>query len=187
MEEMWKDVVGYEGIYEVSSIGNVRKKETFAKVCGNGYRKVKSHNCKTYKFPNGYIGVKLYINHSVKNKLVHRLVAEAFIDNPENYPQVNHKDENIENNCMENLEWCTSKYNANYGTRNERCRKGNSRFFKKVAQIDKESGDIIKIWDCIGDASRILNINDSHIIRVCKHLKRNVTAGGFIWKYADEL
>ena len=104
MEE-WKNVIGYEGLYEVSNIGNVRnvKRNTLLRLSKN----------------QGYIQVWLYKNGIRAGLKVHRLVAEAFLPNPDNLPQVNHKDEDKTNNRVENLEWCTAKYNTNYGHRTE--------------------------------------------------------------------
>ena len=105
MEE-WKNVIGYEGLYEVSNKGNVRnvRRNTLLKLSKNRY---------------GYIQVYLYKNGIRTVFRVHRLVAEAFIPNPDNLPQINHKNEDKSNNCVENLEWCTAKYNNNYGHRTE--------------------------------------------------------------------
>lgn len=105
MEE-WKNVIGYEGLYEVSNKGNVRN------VRSNKLLKL-SKNC------YGYIQVHLYKNGIRTGLKVHRLVAQAFIPNPDNFPQVNHKDEDKTNNNVENLEWCDAKYNMNYGHRTE--------------------------------------------------------------------
>ena len=105
MEE-WKNIIGYEGLYEVSDIGNVRnvRRNTLLKLTKTNY---------------GYIQVSLYKNGIKTGLKVHRLVAEAFIPNPDNLPQVNHKDEDRTNNNVTNLEWCTAKYNSNYGHRTE--------------------------------------------------------------------
>ena len=105
MEE-WKNIIGYEGLYEVSNKGNVRnvRRNTLLKLSKNKY---------------GYIQVYLYKNGIRKGFKVHRLVAQAFILNPDNLPQVNHRDENPGNNNVDNLEWCTHKYNVNYGHRTE--------------------------------------------------------------------
>lgn len=109
MEE-WKDIVGYEGLYQVSTLGRVK---SFHK--GNTPRLLKPHRCS-----NEYLMVQLSKDGLVTHMLIHRLVAQAFIDNPCNYPQVNHKDEDVTNNRVDNLEWCTAKYNSNYGTHNQR-------------------------------------------------------------------
>ena len=105
MEE-WKNVIGYEGLYEVSNKGNVRN------VRRNTLLKLSKTN-------DGYIQVHLYKNGIRTGFKVHRLVAQAFIPNPDNLPEVNHKDEDKTNNNVTNLEWCTAKYNVNYGHRTE--------------------------------------------------------------------
>ena len=112
-------------------------------------------------------------------KYVHRLIAEAFIPNPNNYPYINHKNENKLDNRIENLEWCTPQYNINYGTRNERAKKS---LYKSVIQIDKNN-KIIKKWDSINEAQKEFKIKN---ISTCCKGKRK-TAGGFIWKYEMEV
>ena len=107
MEE-WKAVPGYEGLYEVSNKGNVRN--------------VRRNKLLRLQKNQGYIKVWLYKNGIVTGLRVHRLVAQAFIPNPDNLLEVNHKDEDKTNNSVDNLEWCTRKYNVNYGTRNIRMR-----------------------------------------------------------------
>ena len=112
MVEEWRDIVGYEDIYQVSNLGNVRSLDRIV-VRKNGSKVV--YNGKMLGLT---ITRKGYVVASTKDgpKYVHRLVAEAFIPNPDNLPQVNHKDENKANNRADNLEWCTDKYNVNYGT-----------------------------------------------------------------------
>lgn len=116
MVEIWKSILGYEGLYEVSNLGRVRSLDRRVSYT-NG--QVHIHKGRILKpgVSNGYMQVHLCNNGSMKQPLVHRLVAEAFIPNPDNLPQVNHKDENPSNNNVDNLEWCTSEYNINYGTR----------------------------------------------------------------------
>lgn len=131
--EVWKDVVGYEGFYKVSNKGNVRsvvRKDSIGRKCGGRKRK---HFCRE----GGYPEVNLYKDGLRKQKLIHRLVAEAFISNPNDFPEVNHKDENKKNNCVENLEWCTSEYNTNYGTLIER-------LSKKVRAVNVETDEVIR-------------------------------------------
>jgi hypothetical protein len=103
MKEVWKDIPMYEGIYEVSSTGKVRSKVT-GKLTTTQVNK------------KGYEIARIYLNGLCKNERVHRLVAFAFLPNPNDYPQINHKDENKLNNCVDNLEWCDADYNNHYGT-----------------------------------------------------------------------
>lgn len=177
--EVWKDVKGYEENYQVSNYGKIRSKDRYLRVCGGGYRFVKGIPIKTMTYTNGYIGVGLYKNGKHKMKLVHRLVAESFIPNPDNYPQINHKDENITNNHLENLEWCTAKYNANYGTRNERMIKDSS---LKAVIMCSTDGLELKYFKSLGEASRETGFDISAIIRACKGKQK--TSYGYIWKYA---
>lgn len=119
MTEIWKDIVGYEGLYQVSNLGNVKRLKGY-KGRGKGYI-VEEHLIKPSINSNGYQNVVLCKNGKTKTFTMHRLVAIAFLYNSDNLPQVNHKDENKLNNCVDNLEWCDSKYNNNYGTRNKKC------------------------------------------------------------------
>lgn len=122
MTEIWKDVVGYEGIYEVSNLGRVKRlAHTYVDTYKSGRHRTKSEFilCGT-TLPNGYVMVDLHIDHKRTRKYVHRLVAEAFIPNPNNYRFVNHKDETRDNNVVCNLEWCTRAYNNSYGTNRQR-------------------------------------------------------------------
>ena len=130
--EIWKDVAGYEGFYQVSNRGNVR---SLARVDSLG-RKCRGRALKQGYSGGGYPQVDLYKNGKRKIRLIHRLVAGAFIPNPESLPQVNHIDEDKDNNNLENLEWCDSKYNVNYGTRTERVS-------KKVRAVNVETGEVV--------------------------------------------
>jgi hypothetical protein len=119
--EEWHDIGGCDGLYQVSNKGRVRSTEKSVE-CYNG-RKFYKHSrvIKTTNINSGYIIVNLHLKDgSLQHRLVHRLVAEAFIPNPQQLEQVNHKDENKKNNCVENLEWCTRQYNSLYGTCQER-------------------------------------------------------------------
>ena len=118
-EEIWCPIRGYEGIYEVSDQGRVKS-------IGYGKERI----LRPVRNNNGYLLVGLRKNREQKWYLVHRLVAQAFIPNPDNLPQVNHKDENKTNNSVQNLEWCDRKYNCNYGTRNQRISKPVLQFTK---------------------------------------------------------
>ena len=141
-KEYWKPVVGYEGLYEVSNFGRVKSlkfgKERILK---------QSKNKKT---KHGYYVVCLSKNGIVKNYLVHRLVAQAFLPNPNDYKEVNHKDENPQNNIVSNLEWCDRLYNVRYGTGIERRSKTQS---KPVLQYDL-NGNFIKEWKSVAECGR---------------------------------
>lgn len=112
MDEIWKEIQGYEWLYEVSNLGNVRSVERDVWDSRNGIRRRKSVLLKQYTGVNGYMRVGLSRDAVLKTFLVHRLVGFAFIENPNNYPQINHKDFNRSNNHVSNLEWVTSKMNV---------------------------------------------------------------------------
>ena len=120
MEEIWKPIEGYEGLYEISSYGRVKSLERYRSNNG-GIQLLKERIMNPLDY-NGYKNVLLWKNGSKKKEYVHRLVAKAFLPNPDNLKEVNHKDENPSNNMVENLEWCDHRYNMNYGTARERAR-----------------------------------------------------------------
>ena len=111
-EEIWRPILGYEGVYEVSSYGRVRSLDRYD---GRNHF-IKGRIMKRSYCSNGYLSIDLCLNGKIKKCLVHRLVALTFIPNPDNLPMVNHLDEDKTNNRVDNLEWCTAKYNINYGT-----------------------------------------------------------------------
>lgn len=135
---------------------------------------------KSFKYVNGYASVILYKNNHGYNFLVHRLVATAFIPNPNNYPQVNHKNENRLDNRVENLEWVTPQMNINYGSRAEKYSLNRS---QPVLQIDKTTNQIIREWPGVRFAARALNIRSTNIYSCCNHKPHYLTAGGFKWEY----
>lgn len=172
MTEIWKSVEGYEGLYEVSNFGRVKslgnektRKEKILKVGENG--------C-------GYMFVTLSKEGKIKPFLIHRLVAAAFLPNPEKLPQINHRDEDKTNNCVENLEWCTRDYNNNYGTRNDRVAKAliNGKTSKRV--ICEETGEI---FPSTMEVQRQLGFANTHISDCCNGKLR--TCGGFHWRYVE--
>ena len=165
VDEIWKDIIGYEGLYQVSNLGNVKSlKNNKEKIINGGIT------------TKGYKQVELYNKCKCKRHYVHRLVAKIFISNPNNYPIVNHKDENKLNNCVDNLEWCTNQYNLTYKDTQKNKK-------RKINQYDLK-GNLIKTWDCIIDIEKKLNIKNPNICKVCNG-KRNKT-GGYIWRYAND-
>lgn len=128
--EQWKDIEGYEGLYQVSNLGNVKSLNRTSIKEGRDYR-VKEKILKTFLCSSGYPTVVLSNNGKKETLMVHRLVALHFIPNPHKYEQINHKDENKNNNNVDNLEWCTAEYNDNYGSRNNNI--SNSMRRKKVS------------------------------------------------------
>lgn len=174
--EVWKDVCGYEGLYQVSNMGFVKH---LATRCGKGtgnYAR-KEHLVRQHKNNKGYYVVDLYRKNERKTMLVHRLVALAFVPNPMLMSVVNHKDETTDNNNADNLEWCSQKYNMNYGTIRQRIAKGNG---KPVVQFDKER-KIIRRYKSIMDAQRQTGIPNGSIGDCLHH--RSKTAGGYLWDY----
>lgn len=188
MEE-WKTIKGTDGKYSVSDLGNVRRNEHYTIVSPtlqhpNGAKVFyKERKLKGYIDSFGYKVVNIKINGKNKGLKIHRLVADNFIPNTNNLPQINHKDENRLNNASSNLEWCTSEYNNNYGTRKEKLRKTSG---IRVAQYSLD-GKLIKIWDSVSQASQSFGCKTTSCIRrVCKKLKGRNTYKGYVWRYVDK-
>lgn len=177
MKEIWKDIKGYEGLYQVSNLGNVKSISRYVIRSGKRF-KVNERILSPKIQKNCYQSVYLCNNGLKTKKYIHRLVAIAFLENPNLYECVNHKDENPLNNDVRNLEWCNHKYNMNYGTQIERRKKKVS---KKVNQYDKNM-NFIKCWESIREAERN-GYNSTMISLCCKGKKR--THGGFKWRYAN--
>lgn len=177
-EEIWKPIKDYDGLYEVSNYGRVKslKRNVRANTCG--IRVLPEKILSACKSSCGYKLVVLCENGKHHSINVHRLVAEAFIPNPNNYKEVNHKDEDKTNNKVENLEWCDRKYNANYGTGIERC---SSKRCKPVAMIDLETNQVIKEFPSAKKAMDCTNIDRNLIGMVC--LGKTKSAGGYFWKF----
>lgn len=181
MEEIWKDINGYEGFYQVSNLGRVRSMDRY--VNGNhitcDFQFMKGKIRKPVQDKLGYLKVSLRKNGSYKTYLIHRLVAEAFIPNPNNLPCVNHKDENPGNPNVDNLEWCTTDYNLKYSNVAERINKFK---FRKVIQYDLNMNEIQK-WNSLKEAAIFVNTAQQNISRCCKG--RCETCGGYKWRYDD--
>ena len=175
--EEWRDVVGYEGRYQVSSMGRVKSLERKVRHWRGGERIQKERILKPSNDRGGYLLVSLCDGEKRKTFKVHRLVCEAFHENPDNKSQVNHLNENKTDNRACNLEWSTAKENNNHGTRTERAAKARS---KPVGQYTLD-GELVKIWQSPCEAGKQIGLSDSHVSKVANGKLK--TAYGFIWKY----
>ena len=182
MEEIWKNVIGFEDLYEVSNLGNVKR-------CGGYETGHKRHGLTDAKYyrkehilkpqsKRGYMFVSLYKNGSVKQLFVHRLVWEAFNGPIPEGLEINHMDENPANNRLDNLNLLTHAQNNTWGSRTAKAAKALS---KTVLQYDT-TGDLIYEWPSLSEASRKTGIPLSNLWSCC--IGKRKTAGGFVWKYA---
>lgn len=165
MNEIWKDVKGYENLYQVSNLGRVKSLFYWSNIYNKYFPREKILKNNVLKY--GYLNVRL----KGVTKSVHRLVAETFIPNPNNLPEVNHKDENPSNCRVDNLEWCTHKYNVQYSKN------------KPVLQYDLQ-GNFIKKWSSVVNASKETKINRGNINSCVNGFRK--TAGKYKWKFYDE-
>jgi hypothetical protein len=171
--EIWKDIKGYEGLYQVSNFGNVKRILFINNICSKQKEKLLKININKF----GRCLVHLYKNNIRKAKQVHRLVATAFIDNPKNLPQINHLDGNPQNNNITNLEWCTAKENMkhSYHSGLNKIREYNNQNKKSIIRNDGV------IYDCAYNASKDLKVSVSSIRDCLKG--RSKTCKGFTFRY----
>ena len=180
--EQWKDVVGFEGKYMVSSFGRVASL-SFTIEAGRLHYARKQHLMSLTTHSNGYVATSLnYAKNKSKPMKIHRLVAAAFLPNPHNYPVVNHKDENKANNNVNNLEWCTVRHNILYGTGAQRSlatRIAKRCCYKPVAKLDANK-NIIQQYDGLSYAANDVHRDYSAITFAINH---NSKCAGFYWKF----
>lgn len=178
MEE-WRYIAGTNNLYAVSNLGRVKSFDMELS-CGNGRTHARRGRIrKLIENNRGYYKVYIF----GKYRLVHRLVAEAFIDNPNGYPHINHKDENRKNNCVENLEWCTPMYNTHYGSCIDKLRAQSAKRAKPILQIFRDGSE--KQWASAREIERVLGYSHTSIARCCAGLYK--TAYGCKWQYIDEV
>ena len=183
--EKWKPIKKFEHFYMVSTYGRIKTIDRIVKFSDGRVREYRSRIMSIHKINARYYVVSLSKPSCRAMKDVHRLVAETFIANPQNLPEVNHKDENSLNNQVDNLEWCTRKYNLNYGTHNQRMiehLRNHPTTSKPVIQKNLD-GTIVAQYPSIREAARTLgNIKkDCNILRACKGISR--TSHGYKWEY----
>lgn len=182
MKEIWKDIKEYEGYYQISNLGNVRSLDRIVEqVCGKDKTRTqknlyKGKILKTHVINSGYVVVDLCKNHKSKKYLVHRLVGNAFLEKNKNNSQINHKDENKLNNCVENLEWCTPLYNSTYLDKHKKVALKISNI---VLQFDLNN-NFIASYVGSNHASSLTNVPSRGIRKSCNSGK---PYKGFIWKY----
>lgn len=177
-KEIWKDVVGYEGLYQVSNYGRVKSLNY-----SNQYKSfVRNRILKLSTNHKGYVCVSIGYKPR-RTCTVHRLVAQAFIPNPNKLPQVNHKDGNKQNNVVSNLEWCDNDFNMNHAKINGLLNGRTNKLKKQIEQYSLND-EFISKWASAKDVYQTLKISSSHIRECCRGERK--TAGGFKWRNADE-
>jgi hypothetical protein len=193
MTEEWKDIEGYENLYQVSNLGRVKSLERYEE--SNSFIGVRRRGERILKpiiKPSGYLQVALSKNSKAKTFTVHRLVAQAFIPNPENKPCIDHVNTNPSDNRLENLRWCTHKENSNNPlTVQKWC--GNPRMKTWLGKLGKEhhsskpiiqftlDGELVRKWDCAEDAVREMGYSKTCISQVLN--KKRQQTGGSKWEY----
>lgn len=179
--EIWKDIRDYENLYKGSNWGRVKSLDRWVKSKSGSVRLCKGRILKPSTNKDGYLYVNLWKNGKGKKFLVHRLVVEAFIPNPNNLPQVNHRDENPQNNNVENLEFCSAKYNTNFGNRNKKIaeKMTNGKLSKKVLQYTLD-GQFVREWESTRECGRN-GYNQGNVAACCRgELKKYKDS---IWRY----
>lgn len=174
MSEIWKDMPEYEGLYQVSNMGNIKSFHKSKKHPNSA-----EHFLKSTLSSNGYYQVTLYKGDSRRKFQVHRLVAMCFVPNPNGYPQINHKNEDISDNRAENLEWCTAAYNNAYGTARLRGIITKSRMVEQYLP----TGQFIARYVCSNIAEQITGISRKLIQQCCRGAIQS--ACGYVWHYAE--
>lgn len=185
MKEIWKDIEGYEGLYQVSNFGRVQSLDRVVNSKRGWSKFVKGRELRLAKHHYGYSQVSLLKNNRSKSAWVHSLVAKAFLPNPKGYPMINHIDEDKSNNLVTNLEWCDARHNARHGSciaRISMAQRNDPKKSLPVKQIDAISGEVLTVYPSIAEAARCTGIGENAIRCVVKHKPHCFTAGGYKWE-----
>lgn len=185
MEEIWKEINGYDGKYQISNLGNVKSNSRWAKG-----RLLKGGKTKGKPHPYKYVALVKTGRKDIKNHYIHRLVAQYFCDNPNNYNEVNHIDGNTFNNCADNLEWCSHKDNMRHASINNMLnhdsKKGSKHPKAKAVMQYTLDGTFVKEWGSVNEIMRETGIPADAIFRVCSSkYPHSITAKGFRWRYKN--
>lgn len=192
MNEVWKDIEGYEGLYQVSNLGCVKSLTRKVRCKNNKFRIIIGKILIPIQTKNGYLFVNLWKNNKIKRVLVHRLVAETFIPNPENKPEVNHINGNKLNNYVDNLEWNTRSENTIHSykiklreNQKKSISQNNKKMKSKIVYQYDLNGNLIKIFPSASEAARHYGYNQSAISECCRGLRKRIY--GSIWKYMQTI
>lgn len=177
-KEIWKDIAGYEELYQVSNLGRIKRI-----LFKNGKYEFAKEKILKNVLTKDYYHITLSKNNKKQIYMVHKLVAKAFLDEEKNKDYINHKDGNKLNNNVENLEWCTLSENTNHAYKNGLMKRYKEKYEKMKKQVGQYTldGTLITKYESIRDASRKTKIDSANISKSCKNLNRN--AGGYKWKF----
>ena len=182
MKEEWKDIKEYEGKYQISNYGNIKR------LAYVDQRKTQTYSYKEMLIKpqinnSGYLRVALWKDGKNKKHFIHRLVAEHFIENPKKLPEVNHDDGNKQNNHVSNIEWISISENQKHARRNKLFTPNEQGIHekKKVFQINRDTKEVIKVYDSVTEA--VLTTGVKHVSAVCRGERK--TVGGYFWRYQE--